>query len=62
MPYQQAAQRSEALAQLLMGVPDAISKRTWRKKKTRGPTDVTGLASTGIARRDLEAEEKAERM
>jgi hypothetical protein len=57
----QAAQRNEALAQLPIGMPDTIPKRAWRKKKTHGLADAAGLTSAEIARRYLEAKEKAER-
>ena len=57
----QAAQRNDALAQLPIGIPDAIPKRAWRKKKTYGPADVAGLTSAEIVCRDLLAKDKAER-
>jgi len=56
----QAAQRNEALAQLPIGIPDAIPKKAWRKKKTHGPAGAAGLTSAEMARRDLLAKEKAE--
>jgi hypothetical protein len=57
----QAAQRNDALAQLPIGIPDAIPKKVWRKKKTNGPSDAAGLTSAEIAKRDLPAKETAER-
>ena len=44
----QAAQRNEALAQLPIGILDAVPKRVWRKKKTHGLADATGLTSAEI--------------
>jgi hypothetical protein len=57
----QAAQRNEALAQLPIGIRDAVSKRVWRKKKTHGLADAAGLTSAEIADRDFGAKEKVER-
>jgi hypothetical protein len=57
----QAAQRNEALAQLPIGILDAVPKGVWRKKRTQGLADAAGLTSAEIARRDLRAKEKAER-
>ena len=58
----QAAQRNEALAQLPIGILDAVPKRVWRKKKTHGLADEAGLTSAEIAHGDLGAKEKAERV
>jgi hypothetical protein len=57
----QAAQRNEALAQLPIGILDAVPKRVWRKKRTQGLADAAGLTSAEIAHRDLGAKEKTER-
>ena len=62
----QAAQRNDALAQLPIGIPDAIPKRVWKKKKkkkkkTNGLANTAGLTSAGVAKRDLAGKEKAER-
>ena len=58
----QAAQRNDALAQLPIGIPDAIPKRVWKKKKkTNGLANTAGLTSAEIAKRDLAGKEKAER-
>ena len=57
----QAAQRNEALAQLPIGILDAVPKRVWRKKKTHGLADAAGLTSAEITHRDLGAKEKTER-
>ena len=57
----QAAQHNDALAQLPIGIPDAISKRVWRKKKTNGLANAAGLTSAEIAKRDLAKKEKADR-
>ena len=50
----QAAQRNDALAQLPVGIPDAIPK-------TNGLANTAGLTSAEIAKRDLAGKEKAER-
>jgi len=57
----QAAQRNDALAHLPIGIPDAIPKRTWKKKKTHGLADAAGLTAAVIAQKDLAAKEKAEK-
>jgi hypothetical protein len=57
----QTVQRNDALAQLVIGNPDPVPKKVWRKKKTHGPADAVGLTSAEIARRDLLAKEKVER-
>jgi hypothetical protein len=57
----QAAQRNDTLAQLPIGIPDAIPKRMWRKKKTNGLANAVGLTSAEIAKRDLAKKEKAAR-
>jgi hypothetical protein len=57
----QAAQRNEALAQLPIGILDAVPKGVWRKKRTQGLADAAGLTSAEIAHRDLGAKEKTER-
>jgi hypothetical protein len=56
----QAAQRNDTLDRLPIGTPDAIPKKTWRKKKTHGHADAAGLTSAVIAQKDLAAKEKAE--
>ena len=48
----QTAQRNGALAQLLIGNPDPVPKKVWRRKKVHGSAEAT--------RRDLLAKEKAE--
>lgn len=57
----QAAQRNEALAQLPIGILDAVPKRVWKKKRAQGLADAAGLTSAEIAHRDLGAKEKTER-
>jgi hypothetical protein len=57
----QAAQRNDVLAQLPIGIPDAIPKGVWRKKKTNGLANAAGLTSAEIAKRDLAKKERAER-
>lgn len=57
----QAAQCNEALAQLPIGILDAVPKRVWRKKRTHGLADAADLTSAEIAHRDLGAKEKTER-
>jgi hypothetical protein len=49
----QIAQRNGALAQLLIGNPNPVPKKVWRRKKVHG--------SAEAPRRDLLAKEKAER-
>ena len=57
----QTAQRNDALTQLLIGNPNPVPKKVWRKKKAHGPADAAGLTSAEIAHRDLLAKEKAKR-
>jgi hypothetical protein len=57
----QAVQRNDTLAQLPIGMPDAIPKRTWKKKKTHGLADAAGLTAAVIAQKELTAKEKAEK-
>ena len=38
-----AAERREELTQILISVPDAVPKKTWRKKKTYGKVDARRL-------------------
>lgn len=45
----QGAQRNDTLAQPPIGIPDAIPKRTWKKRKTHGLVDAVGLTATVIA-------------
>jgi hypothetical protein len=42
-------------------MPDAVPKRTWKKKKTHGLVDAAGLTAAVIAQKDLAAKEKAEK-
>jgi hypothetical protein len=49
------------LLKLLIGNPNPVPEKVWRKKKTHGPADAAGLTSAEIARRDLLAKDKAER-
>jgi hypothetical protein len=49
----QTAQRNDALAQLLIGNPDPVPKKVWRREKVYRSAEAT--------RRDLLAKEKAER-
>ena len=56
-----ATQRNDTLAQLPIGIPDAIPRRVWRRKKTNGLANAAGLTSAEIAKRDLAAKGKAER-
>jgi len=53
--------RNDALAQLPIGIPDAIPKRVWKRKKTNGLASAAGLTSAEITKRDLAKKEKAER-
>jgi len=56
----QTEQHNGALTQLLIGNPDPVPKKVWRKK-AHGPANVAGLTSAEIACGDLLAKEKAER-
>jgi len=55
------AQRNDALTRLLIGNPNPVPKKAWRKNKAHGPADAARLVSAEIAHRDLLAKEKAER-
>jgi hypothetical protein len=44
-----AAERREELAHILIGVPDAVPKKTWRKKKTHGKANARRLTAVELA-------------
>jgi hypothetical protein len=54
-----AAERREELAQIPIGVPDAVPKKTWRKKKTHGKANARELTALELA--ELEKAEEIRR-
>ena len=54
-----AAERREELAQIPIGVPDAVPKKTWRKKKTYGKANARRLTAIELA--ELERAEEIRR-
>jgi hypothetical protein len=54
-----AAERREELAQIPIGVPDAVPKKVWRKKKTHGKSNARGLTALELV--ELEKAEEIRR-
>src|SRR5881275_3210970 len=54
-----AAERREELAQIPIGVPDAVPKKAWRKKKSHGKGNARGLIAIESA--ELEKTEEIRR-
>ena len=44
-----AAKRREELAQIPIGIPDAVPKKTWRKKTAHGKANARGLTAGELA-------------
>jgi hypothetical protein len=57
----QAAQQNDQLAQLPIGISDAIPRKVWRKKMTHGLADAAELTAAVAAQRDLAAKEKTDK-
>src|SRR5947207_9111795 len=53
-----AAERREELAQIPIGIPDAVPKKTWRKKTTHGKANARGLTAGELAEREKAEEIK----
>jgi hypothetical protein len=54
-----AAERREKLTQIFIGIPDAVPKKTWRKKITHRKINACGLTVGELAK--LEKAEKIKR-
>ena len=54
-----AAERCEELAQIPINIPDAVPKKTWRKKKTHGKANACRLTAIELA--ELEKAEEIKR-
>src|SRR5947207_9577501 len=46
------AERYEDLSRIPIGMPDAVPKKTWRKKKDRGKADARGLTAAEASDKD----------
>ena len=51
-------ERHEDLSRIPIGMPDAVPKKTWRKKKDRGKADARGLTAAEASDKDRQERER----
>jgi hypothetical protein len=56
------AERHEDLSHIPIGIPDAIPKKTWRKKKNHGKANAPGLTAAEASDKDRKEREKRTRI
>ena len=52
------AERYKDLSRIPIGMPDAVPKKTWRKKKDRGKADARGLTAAEASDKDRQERKK----
>jgi hypothetical protein len=52
------AERHEDLSRIPIGMPDAVPKKTWRKKKDHGKADARGLTAAEASDKDRQERER----
>jgi hypothetical protein len=56
------AERHENLSHILIGIPDAVPKKTWRKKKSHGKINAPSLTAAEASDKDRKERERLTRV